>query len=201
MCWYYTAPQIDEAPSAYEALEDILPHSEPIHNRAVLGKDIMAAVWSDMRQTLLPTWITPPPPDWGTTRRGKLSADHWRIICTIHLPITLIRLWHNESTRKKELLQHFMELVTAVRIANMRMLSPEHIQKYNHYMGSYVQNIKRLYPDQHLKPTHHAALHIGDMLGLYGPNHSHSSPHYERHINLLHHINTNSKIGTYVFHW
>ena len=155
----------------------------------------MAAVWSDMRNTELPTWITPPPPDWGTTRRGKLSADHWRVISTIHLPITLIRLWHNGSLRKKEILQHFMDLVTAVRIANMRIISLGHVQAYNFHMTRYVENIRALYPDEHLKPTHHAALHIGDMLGLFGPNHSHSSPYYERYINLLHHINTNSKIS------
>ena len=158
----------------------------------------MNAIWSDMRQTRLPTWLTSPPADWGTTRRGKLSADHWRVICTVHLPITLIRLWHDASPRKQQILQHFMQLVNAVHIGNMRVVSAEHIAAYDFYMTKYIKDIKTLYPDQHLKPTHHAALHIGDMLGLFGPSHSHSSPYYERHINLLHHINTNSKIGMFI---
>ncbi|KDR66687.1 hypothetical protein GALMADRAFT_80542, partial [Galerina marginata CBS 339.88] len=169
----------------------------PIHNRPVLGKDVMADVWSDMAHTLLPTWITPAPPNWGTAQRGKLSADNWRVICTIHLPITLIRLWNDDSPRKQELLSHFMDLVAAVRIANMRVSSPDQIQEYNEYITRYVGNIRRLYPDQQLKPTHHASLHIGDMLGLFGPNHSHSGPHYERYINFFHRINTNSKLGVF----
>lgn len=155
----------------------------------------MAAVWSDMTRTKLPTWITPAPPNWGTAERGKLSADNWRVICTIHLPITLIRLWANNTPRKKELLSHYMDLVAAVRIANMRVSSPNQIREYNKHIGRYVQNLSRLFPDQGLKPTHHAALHIGDMLGLFGPNHSHSGPHYERYINFFHRINTNSKLG------
>lgn len=88
-----------------------------------------------------------------------------------------------------------MDLVSAVQIANMRVTSENQINAYNAYMERYISNIKPLYPDQGLKPTHHASLHIGDMLGLFGPNHSHSGPHYERYINFLHHLNTNSKIG------
>lgn len=153
------------------------------------------AIWSDMARTRLPTWITPAPSNWGTSQRGKLNADHWRVIGTIHLPVTLIRMWHNGSERKKEILAHFMTLVTAIRIANMRQITSLHIQAYNDHMSRYVQDLRRLYPDQRLKPTHHAALHIGDMLSLFGPTHSHSSPHYERYINFFHHINTNSKIG------
>ncbi|PPQ71535.1 hypothetical protein CVT26_010395 [Gymnopilus dilepis] len=187
--------KIDGEASALEALEAFLPRSDMVEGRAVLGKEVMNAIWSDMRQTRLPTWLTSPPADWGTTRRGKLSADHWRVICTVHLPITLIRLWHDASPRKQQILQHFMQLVNAVHIGNMRVVSAEHIAAYDFYMTKYIKDIKTLYPDQHLKPTHHAALHIGDMLGLFGPSHSHSSPYYERHINLLHHINTNSKIG------
>lgn len=95
----------------------------------------------------------------------------------------------------KEILDHFMDLVSAVQIANMCVSSEGQIQAYNMYMERYIKNIKTLYPDQSLKPTHHAALHIGDMLGLFGPNHSHSGPHYERYINFFHHVSTNSKIG------
>lgn len=150
-----------------------------------------------MRRTQLPSWISPAPPNWGTTQRGKLSADNWRVICTIHLPITLIQLWSQGSDRMKDILSHFMDLISAVRIANMRITSPAQITAYDHYMGNYIRRIKELYPDQTLKPTHHTALHISDMLGLFGPSHSHSGPHYERYINFLHRINTNLKIGTF----
>jgi hypothetical protein len=166
-----------------------------LSDRAVLGKDVMEVIWLKMRLTQLPTWITPPPSNWGTTERGKLSADNWRVICTIHLNVTLIWIWRNQTGRKKEILSHFMDLIRAVRIANMRLTSPEQINGYNRYIGQYISKIKLLYPDQHLVPSHHAALHIGDMLGSFGPVLSHSAPHFERYINFLHRVNTNSKIG------
>ncbi|KAF8867454.1 hypothetical protein BD779DRAFT_1685813 [Infundibulicybe gibba] len=147
--------------------------------RAVLGKDIMEAIWADMANTQLPTWVGSAPRNWGTTQRGKLSANQWRTICTIHLPITLIRLWKNETGRKKELLANFMDLVSAVRIANMRVSTRDQIRNYEMYIFRYISNIKALYPDEELKPTHHAALHIGSMLDLFGPVHSHSAPFFE----------------------
>lgn len=157
----------------------------------------MAAVWSDMERTQLPSWIRPAPHNWGTSEHGKLSADQWRVLCTIHLPITLIHLWENETGRKKELLQNFMHLVTAVRIANMRVSSPNQIRAYNENIFCYVDGIKNLFPYNKLKPVAHAALHIGDGLELFGPSHAHSAPFYERYINFLHRVKTNGKIGVF----
>ena len=87
---------------------------------ALLGEDIMEAVWSDMALTELPSWVTDVPRDWGTKTRGKLSANNWRVICTVHLPITLIRLWGGEDAPedRKLKLQNFMDLSIAVQIAN-----------------------------------------------------------------------------------
>ena len=155
----------------------------------------MEEIWSDMERTRLPKWITSVPTDWGTARRGKLSANQWRTICTIHLPITLVRLWGKESGRKKELLDHFMDLVAAVRIANMRISSPSQVDSYRRFSSRYISKIQVLFPDQKLKPSHHAALHIADFLQLFGPVHSHSAPFFERYINFFHQINTNSKFG------
>lgn len=157
----------------------------------------MKAVWDDMERTQIPTWIGSAPRNWGTSQRGKLSADQWRVICTIHLPITLIRLWRNESGRKKELLANFMDLVSAVRIANMRVSSRNQIHAYNQHIFRYITGIKHLYPDEKLKPSHHAALHIGEILNLFGPVHSHSAPFFERYINFLHRVNTNKKLGMF----
>lgn len=155
----------------------------------------MEAIWANMECTQLPTWVGSVPCNWGTTQRGKLSADQWRTICTIHLPITLIRLWRNETGRKKDLLNNFMDLVSAVRIANMRVSSRNQIQAYNKHIFRYVYDMQTLYPNENLKPTHHAALHLGDILDLFGPVHSHSAPFFERYINFFHRLNTNQKIG------
>ncbi|KII89487.1 hypothetical protein PLICRDRAFT_108974 [Plicaturopsis crispa FD-325 SS-3] len=169
--------------------------STPNPPRHILGKDVMELVWNDMKRTRLPSWVASAPQDWGTATRGKLSADQWRVICTIHLPITLIRLWGNDTGRRHELLRNFMDLVSAVRIANMRVTSRTQIDAYNHYIFRYVAGITRLYPDQQLKTTHHEALHLGDTTELFGPVHSHSAPFYERYIHVLQRLNTNKIPG------
>ena len=59
----------------------------------VLGKDVMEGVWNDMKLMKLLMWILPALPNWGMVEWGKLSTDQWHIVCTVHLPITLICLW------------------------------------------------------------------------------------------------------------
>ena len=88
---------------------------------AILGKDIMEAIWADMKHTELPSWVMGVPHNWGTATHGKLSANNWRVICTVHLPITLIRLWGGDDAPKdwKCKLENFMDLVCAVQIANL----------------------------------------------------------------------------------
>lgn len=88
-----------------------------------------------------------------------------------------------------------MDLVSAVRIANMRVSTHNQVKAYNETIFRYAEGIKDLFPYNNLKPVHHAALHIGDILELFGPVHSHSAPFYERFINFLHGVNTNGKIG------
>ena len=163
--------------------------------RIVLGSTVMEQVWSDMTRTRLPSSITAAPHNWGTTSRGKLSAAHWRVVCTIHLPITLICLWKGDNGRLKDMLDHFMDLVISIRVANMRISSPRQVDKYNLHIRRYVARITTLFPDRRLVPNHHAALHIGDVLENFGPVHSHSAPFFERYINFFHRINTNQKIG------
>jgi hypothetical protein len=155
----------------------------------------MEAVWSDMKRTQLPTWIGSVPSNWSTAKRGKLTANHWRIVCTIHLPITLIRFWDGDTGRRQDLLKHFMDLVTAVKIANMRISTKSQIEAYDTHMLRYVSRLQTLYPDQSILPSHHAALHIRDMLQLFGPVHLHSAPFFERYINFFHHMNINFKFG------
>jgi hypothetical protein len=164
---------------------------------AVLGKDVMEFIWGDMKHTQLPSWMTSAPPNWGTPTRGKLSADNWHVICTIHLPISLIWLGREEDGRKKDLLDNFMDLVSAVQIANMQVSSASQVAAYNKHIIQYLEGIQTLFPHEKLRPTHHAAIHIGDLLQRFGPVHAYSSPFYERYISFLHRINTNNKIGMY----
>jgi len=185
--------QIDEDPQKYLLLQSFLPEPPPV--RAILGKNIMQAVWEDMKRTLLPSWITPVPHNWGTAKRGKLSADNWLVIFIIHLPITLIRLWGNETGRKHELLANLMHLASASSIVIMHSSREEQILAFGHHIFRYIDGIKKLFPDQRLRPVHHAALHLGDLMDLFGPVHSRSGFFFERYINFFHRINTNQKLG------
>jgi len=164
---------------------------------AVLGKDIMEAVWADMARTELPSWVTDVPRNWGTAARGKLSANNWRVICTVHLPITLIRLWGGDDAPedRKHKLQNFMDLVCAVQIANLRSISKKDIELYEHYIHRYLTGFKSLYKLSKVKPIHHAALHYGDILRGFGPAHTHGAAFYERYIHSMQSQNHNMKLG------
>ncbi|KAJ7429510.1 hypothetical protein B0H11DRAFT_2265471 [Mycena galericulata] len=172
-----------------------LPLEELINRGPVLGRDVMSAIWADMRKTILPTWITAAPKNWGTAKRGKLAANHWRTIFTIHLPITLIWLWRNETGRKRELLDNMNDLVLAVIAANFKDTSQPIADSYDRFYRSYIVGVAKLYKENSITPAQHSALHIGQNLREFGPGHSRSAHHYERYIHLLQKQNTNGKFG------
>ena len=148
---------------------------------AILGKDIMEAIWVDMKYTELPSWVMGVPHNWGTATHGKLSTNNWRVICTVHLPITLIRLWGGDDAPEdqKHKLENFMDLVCAVQIANLRSISKNDIELYDHYIYRYLTGYKTLYKSAKVKTIHHAALHYGDILRGFGPAHTHGAAFYE----------------------
>lgn len=164
---------------------------------AILGKDVMEAIWADMKHTELPSWVTGVPHNWGTAARGKLSANNWRVICTVHLPITLIRLWGVDDAPedRKRKLENFMDLVCAVQIANLRSISKNDIELYERYIYRYLTGFKALYQLAKVKPIHHAALHYGDILRGFGPAHTHGAAFYERYIHSMQSENHNMRLG------
>ncbi|KAF9487476.1 hypothetical protein BDN71DRAFT_1513931 [Pleurotus eryngii] len=173
-------------------LASFLPEKD-MKRTPVLGIDIMKEIWQDMQRTMLPTWTSHVPHDWVSLT--DLSASQTRTLCTVHLPITLIRLWHTAKGQMRDILANFMDLVTAIVMANMRTTSQDQIAAYDFHIVRYMQQAHQLYPDVSIKPVHHAALHVGRMLEDFGPVHSHSSPYYECYINFLHRMNTNQKLG------
>lgn len=181
----------------FRAVQNEMTSKKTSSANALLGEDIMEAVWSDMALTELPSWVTDVPRDWGTKTRGKLSANNWRVICTVHLPITLIRLWGGEDAPedRKLKLQNFMDLSIAVQIANLRSISKKDIELYEHYIQRYLVGLKSLYKLAKVKPTHHAALHYGDTLRSFGPAHTHGAAFYERYIHFMQTQNHNMKLG------
>jgi len=163
--------------------------------KAVLGKTILNAVHEDMLETELPSWVNPAPAGFGTIANGKLSADQWRTVCSINLPITLIRLWSDDTQRKQAMLHNFIDLVTAVEVGSMLNTNDDLIQLYNTTMHRYLTNMKSLYPESTVKPNHHYALHLGDFLEAFGPVHSWRTFAFERYNYLLQQVNANGKIG------
>ena len=120
--------KVDRDPNNITNLQSSIPEKSSA-DRALLGKGVMEAIWEDMSFTQLPSWVGSVPCNWGMTKRGKLSADNWRVIITIHLTITLIWLWGRDNRHKKELLDNFMDLVCAVCIANMRVSESDFFKK------------------------------------------------------------------------
>ncbi|KDQ28554.1 hypothetical protein PLEOSDRAFT_1027583, partial [Pleurotus ostreatus PC15] len=166
--------------------------------KAVLGRTILTAAHEDMEHIELPSWVTAAPSGFGSAGRGKLTADQWRTVCSINLPITLIRLWGDQnspSEREKAMLENFMDLVSAVEIGSLLAIDAAQIQAYNDRILRYLDTIKDLYPHFRLRPNFHLAAHVGDFLELFDPVHSYRTFGAERYNHVLQGINTSRKHG------
>ena len=165
-------------------------------SREVLGRDILEAVWDDMTRTELPSWMSPAPRNWGTATRGKLTADQWKVVATVHLPITLIRLWGApQEGRHFLMLCNFMDLSAAVQLANQRIITEQHIRDYELLIQRYLSGMVVMFKDTPLQPIHHVSMHAGEFLRLFGPTHSVRTPGFERFNEKLGLQNTNRKSG------
>lgn len=152
-----------------------------------------------MSRTRLPYWVSSAPPYVGSTRAGKLSADQWRSFCTIHLVVSLVRLWgaSDPQSRHHKMLTNFMDLVTAVRLATMRSMTPDRIVQYQFHMTRYLTELLELYPDVGLSPNQHSSLHYPELLERFGPTHAWRCWAIERMNFKLQEIPTNMKFGAY----
>ncbi|KAJ7070191.1 hypothetical protein C8F01DRAFT_977459, partial [Mycena amicta] len=162
---------------------------------AVLGIDVMNVIWDYMTKTILPGWVGKAPKNWGTAKRGKLSAANWRIIFTIHMPIALIWLWRDEVGRKKEILDNMMDLVTAIWAASSRETSEDIAQIFDEHYLRYMTRFIQLFPEDNVHPNQHCAFHISSNLRRFGPGHTRGAQFYERLIHVLQGLNTNMKKG------
>ncbi|KAF8588214.1 hypothetical protein K439DRAFT_1336009, partial [Ramaria rubella] len=157
----------------------------------------------DISQLVAPSWITPPPSDFGSPSQGKLKADAWCTLCTICLPITLIRLWGCQDRQSQESLDtdrkfasmtNFMDLVQAILLATSRTLSQERIDSCLLFMKHYQVVLKDLYPKEHRdKPNLHALLHLPNLLTKFSPVHAWWTFPFERLIGCLQRVKTNQK--------
>ncbi|KAF9643985.1 hypothetical protein BDM02DRAFT_3191016 [Thelephora ganbajun] len=170
---------------------------EPVsESREVLGRNILEAAWDDMTRTEIPLWMSAAPRNWGTATRGKLTTDQWKVIATVHLPITLMRLWGAlQEGRYFLMLCNFMDLSAAVQLANQQVITEKHIEDYERLILRYLSGMMIMFKDTPLQPIHHVSVHAGEFLCLFGPTHSVRTPGFERFNEKLGLQNTNRKSG------
>jgi hypothetical protein len=145
---------VHEAPADFEnSYDSPLPehsgptrdmNSNPLHC-VILSQSLVTEIRKDMLHTELPTWVSKAPKALGSTAQGKLSADQWHATCTINMTITLVQLWGGKNSVAKAMLDNFMDLVTAVELGCIFIISPGHINQYEFYMLHYLENFKDLY--------------------------------------------------------
>ena len=171
-------------------------------DRVFLGLNMLSQVWEDNDKMTLPSWIGRLPPRIGSSQHGKLSADQLRTTCTISLVTTLVRVWSIApgGSRWKSVLDNFMDLVAAVKIAHLRTLTPKLIEEYHKFMHRYLRVVQELYPHSSIYPVQHMSLHLTQLMRQFGPVHSWRCFAFERYNGVLQNIPTNYKFGIFNFY-
>ncbi|KAI0715227.1 hypothetical protein C8Q76DRAFT_584388, partial [Earliella scabrosa] len=145
-----------------------------------LGINTLAAFREDRERMELPSWLNAAPAAFGTTQHGKLSADQWRTVGTLNMPITLIRTWGAEQARRLRMLTNFLDLVEAVETIGLLEITEEEIERAEIALEKYVAGLKSLYKEAKIQTNHHLALHLGVFIRLFGPVHSWRAFVFER---------------------
>jgi len=142
-----------------------------------------------------PSWTASIPKNISTVSH-KLKADEWRSVGALYLPVTLIRLWSQESSgRRHELLNLTMLLCSAITIITSRSISTNQGNEYLKFMKMYRQELERLFPEYACCVNHHMAMHVGEFLEMYGPVHGWWTFPFERMIGSLQRMSTNYRPG------
>jgi len=95
------------------------------------------------------------------------------------------------------MLVNFVDLITAVKIAHYRTMTPSRISKCEFHMHRYMTTLLELYPGTAITPNQHLSLHYGPMLRQFGPTHAWRSFAFEQYNYLMQQTKTNMKFGAY----
>ena len=177
-------------------------HTDPVDPTAkydVFTSEVLWKVREDIVNVTLPSWIERPPSNFGSAGHGKLKADEWRTVCTIHMTLALVRLWgvSDASTEERAVLDNFLHLVMATDLATRRSMSPSRAATFDKYMLKYVQGLRTLW-NHRLVPNHHLSLHLRQCLELFGPVQGWWAFPFERFNGLLQQTRMNTKPCTYM---
>lgn len=69
----------------------------PLKRATIDSSNVLKHLQSAVVEVSTPSWITKPPRMIGTKRAGTLKANHFSVVYSIHLPLTLISLWDRRS--------------------------------------------------------------------------------------------------------
>jgi hypothetical protein len=167
----------------------------------------MAWVRDAIINTETPSWINSVPKNFGEASHGVLKADEWRTLSTIYLPLALVTLWGEGTEHKssadasnfRRILDHTMALVSAIRLACLRIMTRARAESYRQLMAMYVRELVDIYPHATHRPNHHVSFHIYDFLLLFGPVHSWWCFPFERLIGILQRTPNNHQFGMSFF--
>lgn len=166
----------------------------------MLGKELVERIQSDIANTFFPSWLVPPPRNFGSASHGKLRADQWRTVCTVSLIITLVHTWGSTSTLElqRRLLSNFMDLVIAVDTTTKWSTSSRNVSIYLTNMTHYLCSLLELFPDHKLQTNHHISLPLKECLARFGPVQGWWSSPFEHYNGIMRDINTNNKLGIWM---
>jgi hypothetical protein len=168
---------------------------------------VMECIRDVIKNTSTPSWLHSVPYNFGASQAGSLSADEWRSMATVYLPLAFVRLWGDapptplqDASDFQFVLDHSMALFSAVRLACLRTMTHERREAYRAHMIQYVSGLSsELYKTSQARPNHHMALHIHNFLKLFGPVRGWWCFPFERLIGLLQRLPINHKFGKCFF--
>jgi len=146
---------------------------------------------------MLPSWCSPAPPRIGDKGQGKISADGWRVFCTVHVIVTLGCLWGSlpSNSRENQLFGNFCDLVSATKIASKRSITAVNVEEFGNSMLRYLHGLNKLFPMYQLIPYHHISLHLSELLFRFGPTTAWRCWVFERYNHMIQKIETNGRFG------
>ena len=170
---------------------------------AIITEGLLEHVRLVIRETTTPTWLGSVPYDFGEKKAGKLKANEWRLMCTIYLPLALVSWWGEGSSHGNELhsrhsrqvLDHTMELVSAVVIACQRSTDEQMSLTYKEHIHNYSKSLREVYPNANITTNLHMATHIHRFMKAFGPTCAWWCFSYERLIGFFQKIPNNGQFG------
>ncbi|KAI0705497.1 hypothetical protein C8Q76DRAFT_630733 [Earliella scabrosa] len=192
-----TQPGSPESPRSSTVDDPVLPRLFTFIRpaTAALGRQTLAEYVRDRSHLQVPSWVNPPPLAFGTTEHGKLSADQWRTVALISLPVTLIRTWGLEAGRRFDMLVNFLHLVEAVATLDHFEADHRTMARADKLLQQYLDGVKELYKGSKIQPNHHASLHLTMFIALFGPVHSWRAFAFERLNYMMQSLNINGNFG------